>query len=327
MSAAAARSSSPQLVLLENALSSWSTFDLTDRRPHLDDTAQSLLDGKESSAVARKKLGEATKNLKAALKNVEKSDNNNGGGGDTGGGGGVAAAQTTTTTTSKLTAECKSTIRMYQEEIDAVTRRAKLAENAFVQLYGGLSPLPDPAYILRDAQRVLHGQEGQINNLLRGMEELTVQLDNANDDRIRLTQKVKEMNDQLGAAAVAAATTAAQSQQQKQGGKEGVDGGDSSLTNAEKQELIQLRKEVAEFEVEFRGLKNQDITIRKLESEYILCVIYCLLFVFLLGLCGWEGHACCCCCLSLLGSLFCVIVNENEGGEGGGTINLCQHSL
>jgi len=263
--ASAARSSSPQLVLLENALSSWSTFDLTDRRPHLDDAAQSLLDGKESSAVARKKLGDATKNLKATLKSVEKLDVNNGGGGGDAGG----------ATTSKLTAECKSTIRMYQDEIDAMTRRAKFAENAFVQLYGGLSPLPDPAYILRDARRALRGQEGQIDNLLRGMEELNVQLDNANDDNIRLTHKVKEMNDQLGAAAaVAAITTAAQLQQQKQGGKERADGGDSSLTNAEKRELIQLRKEVAEFEVEFRGLKNQDITIRKLESEYYtLCYL------------------------------------------------------
>jgi homeobox protein cut-like len=310
--ASAAPSSSPQLVLLENALSSWSTFDLTDRRPHLDDTAQSLLDGKESSAVARKRLGEATKNLKAALKNVEKLDVHNGG--DTGG---ASTAQNTTTT--KLTAECKSTIRMYQEEIDAVTRRAKFAENAFVQLYGGLSPLPDPAYILRDARRALHGQEGQIDNLLRGMEELTVQLDDANDDRSRLTRTVKEMNDRLGAAAVAAATTtAAQLQQQKRGGKEGVDGGDSSLTNAEKRELIQLRKEVAEFELEFRGLKNQDITIRKLESEYTMCYLLFIIRNLTGALCG---------CLSLLGSLFCVIVNENEGGEGGGTINLCQHSL
>ena len=38
---------------------------------------------------------------------------------------------------------------------------------------------------------------------------------------------------------------------------------------AEREELIRLRREVAEYEVEFRGLKNQDITIRKLESELI----------------------------------------------------------
>ena len=197
---------SPQLGLLDSALSSWSTFDLTDRRTNLDDIAQSLLDAKELSVVARKKLGEATKNLKVALKNVEKLDTGTGSGDNTGTGGAIQMS----TTTSKLTTECKSTIRMYQEEIDAITRRAKFAENAFVQLYGSLSPLPDPAYILRDIQRVLQGQEGQINNLLHGMEELTVQLGNVNDEKMLLTQKVKEMNDQLAAAAAAATTTAQQ---------------------------------------------------------------------------------------------------------------------
>jgi homeobox protein cut-like len=35
----------------------------------------------------------------------------------------------------------------------------------------------------------------------------------------------------------------------------------------EKEEMIELRREVAEYEVEFRSLKNQDITIRKLEKR------------------------------------------------------------
>jgi len=39
------------------------------------------------------------------------------------------------------------------------------------------------------------------------------------------------------------------------------------LSLVEREELIRLRSEVAEYEVEFRGLKNQDITIRKLESK------------------------------------------------------------
>jgi len=41
----------------------------------------------------------------------------------------------------------------------------------------------------------------------------------------------------------------------------------SGLAKEEKEELIQLRREVAEYEVEFRSLKNQDITIRKLEAR------------------------------------------------------------
>jgi homeobox protein cut-like len=43
----------------------------------------------------------------------------------------------------------------------------------------------------------------------------------------------------------------------------------SGLGKAEKEELMQLRKEVAEYEVEFRSLKNQDITIRKLEARIV----------------------------------------------------------
>jgi homeobox protein cut-like len=41
----------------------------------------------------------------------------------------------------------------------------------------------------------------------------------------------------------------------------------SSLSHSEKEELMQLRREIAEYEVEFRSLKNQDITIRKLETK------------------------------------------------------------
>ena len=49
------------------------------------------------------------------------------------------------------------------------------------------------------------------------------------------------------------------------------------MSLAERGGLIQLRSEVAEYEVEFRGLKNQDITIRKLESEYLLFMLFKLI--------------------------------------------------
>jgi homeobox protein cut-like len=41
----------------------------------------------------------------------------------------------------------------------------------------------------------------------------------------------------------------------------------ASLSKQDQEELLQLRREVSEYEVEFRSLKNQDITIRKLESK------------------------------------------------------------
>jgi homeobox protein cut-like len=43
----------------------------------------------------------------------------------------------------------------------------------------------------------------------------------------------------------------------------------SSMSNADKEELVKLRREIAEYEVEFRSLKNQDITIRKLEGKIL----------------------------------------------------------
>merc|ERR1712238_66358 len=36
---------------------------------------------------------------------------------------------------------------------------------------------------------------------------------------------------------------------------------------AEREELIELRREVTEYEVEFKGLKNQEVTIKKLNLK------------------------------------------------------------
>ena len=95
------------LSALQSALQSWSAFNLTDRRPHLDNTAQSLLDAKETSLKARKQLGELTKNLKRAVKSAENDMNKE--------------------TVTNLAVSCKSTIKRYQEEIDNIARRYNMA--------------------------------------------------------------------------------------------------------------------------------------------------------------------------------------------------------
>ena len=56
-------------------------------------------------------------------------------------------------------------------------------------------------------------------------------------------------------------------QQQLDANKISSKGKNASLSSEDHEELLQLRKEVAEYEVEFRGLKNQDITIRNLEDK------------------------------------------------------------
>lgn len=92
-----------ELAPLRSALASWTSFDLDGRRPRLDDAAQSLVDARETSLKARKQLGERTKGLKRSVK--------------------VAEAEGTPESVNALAANCKGTIKSYQEEIDSLTRR------------------------------------------------------------------------------------------------------------------------------------------------------------------------------------------------------------
>jgi hypothetical protein len=248
------------LSLLQTALTSWTKFNLPERRPQLESTAQSLLEAKETSLVARKQLGEFTKSLKRALKSAEDellSSSNSG-------------------SIATLATETKSTIKHYQSEIDALTRRCKLAETTFLQLYHSLyecccfDDIDDLSIVFEQAIQLLTSKDDQLNNLLRGMEELNDELELGNEEKIQLQGELKEMERQLNEAL------------KKGGGAKKSDGGGAAdgnegggaLSLAEREELIRLRSEVAEYEVEFRGLKNQDITIRKLESEFISLSTY-----------------------------------------------------
>ena len=235
---------SSDLAPLQSALASWSNFNLTNRRPHLDNTAQSILNAKETSLKARKQLGELTKSLKRAVKATTDLGDN-----------------ITKESVSTLSNETKSTIKKYQEEIDALTRRCKIAESNFVQLYQPLYECVDPAVVLVDAIRLMEGRDGQVTNLLKAMEELNVEIEVVRNEKSQLENVLVEKEMELKEA--------------KENSKNNSSGGSSNdvpggaLSLAEREELIRLRSEVSEYEVEFRGLKNQDITIRKLESEFI----------------------------------------------------------
>ena len=239
---------SDDLTPLHSALQSWQSFNLTSRRPQLDNTAQSLLDAKETSMKARKQLGDLTKSLKRAVKSTETS-----------------TSPTTDGSITNLSNETKTTIKQYQEEIDALTRRCKIAESSFVQLYQPLYECIDPTSVLEECIQLVEGRDGQINNLLRGMESLNGDIENSGNETLRLEEKLTEMELELNEAK-------SNNNTNNNGGGDGgradpVDAANSALTLAEREELIKLRSEVAEYEVEFRGLKNQDITIRKLESK------------------------------------------------------------
>eukprot|EP00585_Thalassiosira_rotula_P002470 CAMPEP_0196135320 /NCGR_PEP_ID=MMETSP0910-20130528/4001_1 /TAXON_ID=49265 /ORGANISM="Thalassiosira rotula, Strain GSO102" /LENGTH=185 /DNA_ID=CAMNT_0041395441 /DNA_START=191 /DNA_END=744 /DNA_ORIENTATION=+ len=157
---------------LQSALLPWSAFNLTDRRPHLDNTAQSLVEAKETSLKARKQLGDLTKNLKRAVK--------------------VAETEKSEESVKSLAVSCKGTIKRYQEEIDSLTRRCKTAEGSFVQLYHSLHECADPSVLISEALLLIEGRDGQIHNLLSAMEGLNDELENAREEKERLESDLEE---------------------------------------------------------------------------------------------------------------------------------------
>ncbi|KAL3788778.1 hypothetical protein ACHAWO_008588 [Cyclotella atomus] len=217
---------------LQTALTSWQTLNLPSLRPSLSSTATSLLESKEKSLAARKALADNTKSLKRALKLTSDTPS------------------PSKETIDSLALECRATVKAYQEEIDSLTRRCKLAENSFVQLYTSIYECRDPASVIEQALQLIEARDRQVDNLLKGMEELNEEVEAISGERDGLRLELEEARDSGGGGS---------------GKKDELGGGELSL--AEREELIRLRGEVAEYEVEFRGLKNQDITIRKLEAK------------------------------------------------------------
>ncbi len=230
-------STSADLAPVEKAHQSWQALNLTERRPQFESTAQSLAASKETSLKARKQLGELTKSLKRAVKTAE--------------------TEVTPENVKTLAGEFKTTIKSYQEEIDSLTRRCKTAESTFLSFYQAIYECEDPSLIIGECLLMLEGRDAQIDNLLKGMEELNGELEVMNDERKKIAELEKQLDEKDK-----------EIEKLKSEGGRGVgNGDDGSLTLVEREELIRLRSEVAEYEVEFRGLKNQDITIRKLESK------------------------------------------------------------
>ncbi|KAI2505276.1 CASP C terminal [Fragilaria crotonensis] len=128
-----------------------------------------------------------------------------------------------------LAKDCRQTIKSYQEEIDNLTRRCKASENAFLSVHTSIMEVPDPVALMSAAMDQIRNQQGQIAQLLRTVEHVNREMNNM------------EANTPTPSA--------------------------PSMSRDDREELLQLRREVAEYEVEFRGLKNQDITIRKLEAK------------------------------------------------------------
>ena len=224
---------------LQTALRSWAEIDLPTLRPGLEQTVQSLVESRETSLKARKLLGERTKTLKTAIKDATKDG--------------------TTESISLLAAECKSTIKAYQSEIDSLTKRCKLSESNFTKLYDVLytHTAEDPATSLRRALDIVQSRDEQLDNLMGALEELNGELATVREREGAWSVEREELMSKLKDAEIKSGS----------GNNDNNNNNNSALSLVEREELIQLRSEVAEYEVEFKSLKNQDITIRKLETK------------------------------------------------------------
>eukprot|EP00667_Euglena_gracilis_P005612 EG_transcript_5652 len=106
---------------LEDLLASWKTVDFAARQDEMDRAALALSEQKEANLAARKALQEKTKAFQKLADDGEKL------------------------------AEIGPLIRAYQKEVDALTKRAKLSEATFLELYKWLREAPDPTLAVGNA--------------------------------------------------------------------------------------------------------------------------------------------------------------------------------
>jgi len=237
------------------ASSAWKSFSLDSRRAIFDKTSAVAKSNSSLAQTARKALAESTKAFKKCLKSTESSITLNG---------------DQQTQFQKLSSSCKGIVKSYQEEIDILTKRCKASDGAVVELSKGMTDIPDPAPLLSSAVEHLESMSGQVTHLLKGMEEMQRELEVKQKEHLQSTKTSDEelsqlrklldesnaKNKKLEKELKSANTTSVSSQNEI-----------SYMSKEEKEELIELRREVVEYEVEFKTLKNQDITIKKLDAK------------------------------------------------------------
>ena len=129
---------------LKVAAQSWAKFDWGSKGTQWNSTTGQIKEARDQSVAARKKLADTTKQFKRSVKSVEQSatslksvDN--------------SAAAGAVKNIDAFSKDCRLTIEAYQGEIDNLTRRCKLSENAFSSLCQNLNDCPDPAAVLATA--------------------------------------------------------------------------------------------------------------------------------------------------------------------------------
>jgi homeobox protein cut-like len=238
---------------LQIASAQWIAFSLESRKTTLEKAISTAKTNNAQSQSARKSLAESTKSFKKCIKTTEQS---------------LSMNDEEKAQFQKLSWSCKDIVKSYQEEIDNLTKRCKASDSLVTDLNKGLSEITDPVPLMKNAAEHLDSMWGQVSHLLKGMEEMQRELESKdkeysqsikghNEEMVQLQKLLDEANDKnkLLEKELKTAKTESSSQQK------------SYMSKEEKEELIELRREVAEYEVEFKNLKNQDITIKKLNAK------------------------------------------------------------
>lgn len=213
---------------IQEASQSWESFNWTGKLEQAEANLNQTKEAREQSVAARKDLAETTKQFKRSVKAVEAAKQN------------LAAETTpdnvamTVNSIDSISKDCRTIVKSYQGEIDNLTRRCKNAENAYSSLCQALTELPDPSAILSTVAEQMQRQQKEIERLKK-----------SNEDATKETEKLKKEVSQL-----------------KKTSKN-----ESGLTKAEREELVQLREDIVQYEIETKNLRNQDVTVRKLEAR------------------------------------------------------------
>jgi homeobox protein cut-like len=220
---------------LEAALATWSASNFADVVQQMNLSVTQSKQQRDQSVTARKALADTTKQFKRSVKVAEGAAGQLSGMSNSSDDGVITA---TVTAMDALSKECRVIVKSYQEEIDNLTRRCKATEQGYSTALAALTDLPDPAQVLVSCQEQMQAQGKELARVLQTMESVNKELEKAEKTNAEYKKQIEK-----GSAS------------------------SNSMSNKERDELLSLRKEVAEYEVEFRSLKNQDITIRKLEEK------------------------------------------------------------
>lgn len=152
----------------------WHEFDLETRREELDKQGLAMAEAQERSQLARRQLADSTREFRRLPPEQKAKD--------------VGAL-----------------LKLYQGEVDDLTKRAKRAEAAFLELYQALHEAPDPVPALQaaveDRNRLVR-LDHQVRDLRQELAECEEELAGLRDQNVtirRLEERVRELEADMGA--------------------------------------------------------------------------------------------------------------------------------